>query len=109
MDMSAAALPAISGRASEAERNHPLYNEWLKAEQFCRQKMINGQDFKNWLFQREASANRDMWAQHDEYRPFMAWMRENQAGARPCQPTKDRPRGLAFPENFQFWLSGGRW
>ena len=109
MDMSAAALPAISGFATKADENHPLYNEWKAQEAACRLRMINGQDFSSWLFQREAGANRDAWAKHPDYAAFIAWMRETQAGARKCKATKDLPYGLAFPENFKVWLTGERW
>lgn len=102
MDMSTAALPAISGRASEAEHNHPLYKEWKKAESFCRQKMINGTNFSDWLYQREMNEYRNNWANHPQYAAFLVWMRENQGGARKC-------KAGVFPENFKFWLSGGRW
>lgn len=37
-----------------------------------------------------------------DYQNFMAWMRETKAGARPC------PAGQ-FPNNFKFWVEGGRW
>lgn len=100
MDMSAAALPAISGRSNEADKVHPLYNEWRKSETSCTRLMINGQNFKDWLFQREANENREIWSQHEQYRPFMAWMRANQGGAR---------GNLCFPENFKAWLNGVRW
>ena len=100
MDMSAAALPAHSGRASAADRAHPLYNEWRKAESFAQRQMIDGQDFKNWLYQREQAAYRDDWAKHAQYPAFLSWMRETKAGGR---------GKLNFPENFKFWLEGGRW
>lgn len=100
MDMSAAALPARSGRASEADRSHPLYAEWRRAEANNARLMIDGQDFKDWLYQREQHAIRDDWAKHPQYPDFLAWMRSNKGGAR---------GKLIFPENFKFWLSGGRW
>lgn len=109
MDMSVAALPAISGRANEADKKHPRYNEWQRYESSCRRNMINGTNFKNWLSSLEAGENRDTWAKHPEYKNFMAWMRETQAGARKCQPTQDRPNGFVFPENFKFWIAGSRW
>ena len=37
-----------------------------------------------------------------DYQNFMAWMRANKGGARPC------PAG-EFPHNFKYWLDGGRW
>lgn len=109
MDMSKAALPAISGNASNADKSHPLYKEWLAYESGCRLQMINGQDFKNWLYQREQSEYRDNWKNHPEFNAFIRWMRETQAGARNCRPTKENPNGLVFPENFKVWLTGERW
>lgn len=100
MDMSAAALPAISGQASDADRNHPLHREWRQAEASCRRLMINGQNFKDWLYQRGQNEYRDNWAKHPQYPNFLAWMRETKAGGR---------GKLGFPENFKAWLSGERW
>lgn len=109
MDMSKAALPAISGTATKADETHPLYNEWRKAEASNRRNLINGQNFKDWLYQREQNANRDDWAKHAQYPAFLVWMRETKAGGRNCRPTKDMPYGLSFPENFKAWLEGERW
>lgn len=103
MDMSKAALPAISGFASKADETHPLYREWRNYESFCTRQMINGMDFRAWIGQRERFAKLDEWANHPEYKSFLAWMRETKGGARTC------PAGNAFPNNFQFWLEGGRW
>jgi hypothetical protein len=101
MDMSSAALPAISGNASKADETHPLYKEWRKYEAGCTRQMINGQNFKDWLYQREQNAMRDNWAKHAQYPTFLVWMRANQGGAR-------KSPGV-FPENFKAWLDGVRW
>jgi len=37
-----------------------------------------------------------------EYQGFMSWMRSEKGGARAC------PAG-EFPQNFHYWLGGGRW
>lgn len=47
------------------------------------------------------AARRDA-AYHPRLNEFKTWMRAAKAGARTC------PRG-AFPDNFLFWLDGGRW
>ncbi len=100
MDMSVAALPPRTGRASEADRAHPLYREWQRAEANNARLMIDGQNFRDWLYQREQAAMRDDWAKHPRYAEFLDWMRANKGGAR---------GKLNFPENFKFWLDGGRW
>lgn len=100
MDMSKAALPAHSGTCTLADRSHPLFNEWRAYEAGCARQMIDGQNFADWLRQRESAAYRDQWAKHPEYPAFMVWMRANQGGARGT---------LSFPENFKYWLGGGRW
>lgn len=46
----------------------------------------------------EALAQRE----RPEFGAFTAWMRETNASNRSC------PVGV-FPQNFQFWLEGGRW
>ena len=109
MDMSAAALPAHSGRSNESDKTHPLYNEWRRFESGCTRLMIDGQNFSDWLYQREQNAMRDDWAKHPEFPAFQAWMRATKAGGRSCRPTKNLPHGLVFPENFKVWLTGERW
>lgn len=109
MDMSKAAMPAISGRANEADKSHPLYNEWRKYEAGCARNMINGQNFRDWLYQREQNEMRDDWAKHAQYPAFLSWMKSTKAGGRACRPTKDMPGGLNFPENFKVWIDGERW
>ena len=41
-------------------------------------------------------------ASHPRLTEFRSWMQETKAGTRQC------PRG-GFPDNFLFWLDGGRW
>lgn len=102
MDMSGAALPPITGRSTEGDRAHPLYREWRAAEANNARLMIDGQNFKDWLYQRERQQVSDDWAKHSQYPAFVAWMRENKGGARKCSAG-------SFPENFKYWLAGGRW
>jgi hypothetical protein len=109
MDMSAAALPPITGTTSKADETHPLFPLWRQAEASNQRLMINGQNFRDWLFQYERNQRNDDAAKHSEYLNFLAWMRANQGGARPCCPSKEMPNGLNFPANFHYWLAGGRW
>lgn len=101
MDMSKAALPAISGKVSKADQNHPLYLEWCRFESNCNRLMIDGQNFSDWLYQREQAEYRDNWAKHPQYPAFLVWMRETKAGGRKSPG--------AFPENFKAWMNGERW
>lgn len=100
MDMSKAALPAISGNASPADSLHPLYKEWVRAEASNRRNMINGQNFRDWLYQREQQETNQNWVKHPQYPAFLVWMRETKAGGR---------GNRVFPENFKAWMNGERW
>lgn len=102
MDMSAAALPPIQPRISDADRANPLFPEYQRHRSFCDRQMIDAPRFTDWLRQREQGQVRDDWARHPRYPEFLAWMRSEQGGARKC------PAGR-FPENFKHWLDGGRW
>lgn len=100
MDMSAAALPPIQPHISDADRAHPLFAEYRQHRSFCDRQMIDAPRFSDWLYQREQGQMRDHWAKHPSYPDFLQWMRDNKGGARGT---------LTFPENFKFWLGGGRW
>lgn len=49
-----------------------------------------------------AIAQRRDAAAHPRMNEFRSWMQETKGGTRQC------PRG-GFPDNFIFWLDGGRW
>ena len=49
-----------------------------------------------------ALAQRRNAASHPRLTEFRNWMQETKGGTRQC------PRG-GFPDNFIFWLDGGRW
>ena len=100
MHMSAAALPPIHGPVTEADKAHPRYPEYASYRRACDNLLVACAGFADWLRQDEAMAERDAWAEHPQYPAFLAWMRAEQGGAR---------GNLKFPENFQFWLTGGRW
>lgn len=102
MDMSAAALPARYGHASEADHAHPRFNEYARYRSGMSRLMVDSADFRDWLRQTEYHESNDAWAEHEKYPAFLAWMRAEQGGARKC------PAG-SFPNNFKYWLDGGRW
>jgi hypothetical protein len=49
-----------------------------------------------------AFAQRQDAAAHPRLAEFINWMQQTKGGTRTC------PRG-GFPDNFMFWLDGGRW
>jgi hypothetical protein len=102
MDMSAAALPARYGKASEQDRKHPLFVLYQQYRSSMSVNLVNSEDFKDWLFCYEQNLVRENVAKHDKYPDFMKWMVQNQGGARRC------PAG-SFPHNFNYWLDGGHW
>lgn len=109
MDMSAAALPPRSGHYTKADEKHQLFGLYHQKLNSCAQLMIDAPDFENWLFQHERSKRDDSYVAHPQYPDFIAWTRETKCGARPCCPSKDLPHGLVFPDNFIYWMEGGRW
>src|SRR4051794_32267593 len=102
MDMSPAALPPPAPRISPADRRHPLFPVYEQHRRSCVTLLIQCADFQDWLAVRAHQAVRDHAAEHPRYDEFVAWMQANQGGARRC-PAGD------FPNNFNFWLDGGRW
>lgn len=102
MDMSAAALPPRSGYYTRENEKHPLFPLYRQHLSSCARLMIDASDFKDWLFQYERNLESDNAAAHPEYPAFLAWCRETRSGRRTC------PAGV-FPQNFYFWLNGGRW
>lgn len=102
MEMSAAALPPRQPLVTERERADPLFPEYARYRASMNSLLVEASAFADWKFQREQNAIRDTAAQHPLYPDFVAWMRETKAGGRSC------PAGV-FPDNFNFWLTGGRW
>jgi hypothetical protein len=102
MDMSAAALPARYGYASEADQRHPLFPAYQQYRSSMSRLLVDSSNFRDWLYQHEQEVFSREASKHPRYPEFLAWIVEHQAGARNC------PRG-AFPQNFFFWLEGGRW
>lgn len=102
MDISAAALPPRQPTISTKDRTHPLFRLYQQHLSSCSLNLIEASAFADWLYQREQNEKSESAAAHPRYADFLAWMRANRAGARPC------PAGT-FPRNFQYWLDGGRW
>lgn len=100
MDMSAAALPPRYIPINENDRKHPMFPKYMEWRALCSKLMIEANTFKNWLCQYEFQKECDDWCKHPEYKNFMKWMINNQGGARGSK---------SFPENFKYWLTGGRW
>lgn len=104
MDISPAALPPKQpAMPSEAERFHPLYQAYMQHRDFCIRKMITATSWEGFVYQHNRDRCNDEIAKHPRFAEFQQWMRANRGGARPC------PAGNAFPQNFEYWLTGGRW
>ena len=109
MDISAAALPPPPAHYTKADEAHPLFPLYRQHLAACARLLVAASDFDGWLYQREHERRTTVAKDHPDYSAFMAWMHEEQGGARPCLPSHDFPRGLIFPDNFAFWRDGGRW
>jgi hypothetical protein len=104
MDMSAAALPARYGHASQADERHPRFDEYRTYRSGMSRLLVDSDDFSVWLRSTEYHEHLDDEAKHPRMAEFQAWMRANQGGGRRI------PGELqGFPHNFRFWLTGGRW
>jgi hypothetical protein len=102
MDMSAAALPPCQPAISEADRSHPLFPAYMQHRNSCIRLMVTANTFEGFKFQARHEAKCDVAEEHPRFKEFQSWMRETKAGGRKC------PAG-SFPENFYFWVEGGRW
>lgn len=100
MDMSAAALPPR--QPCEADRAHPLFPAYMEHRKACIRLMVEADTFEGFKYQAAHQTKCETAERHSRFKEFQSWMRVNQGGARKC------PAG-AFPENFYFWLDGGRW
>ena len=102
MEISPACLPPRQPVIREQDRSHPRFREYLSYRSSMTNQLAEASSFSDWLYQNEQEAIRANAADHPQYPAFLAWMRQTKAGARRC------PKG-DFPQNFKFWLSGGRW
>lgn len=103
MEMSKAAAPARYGRHNDHDVGHPLFPLYQQYRSSMSAQLVDSSDFRDWLSQYELSLVRDNAAKHPRYPEFLGWMQQNKGGARKC------PAGDYFPQNFHFWLEGGRW
>ena len=101
--ISKAALPPIQPTVSERDKAHPLYPQYSAYRASMSNKLVQADSFNDWLGHRDRHASDDTHRAHAQYPEFQAWMSETKAGGRTC------PGNRKFPENFLFWLSGGRW
>lgn len=102
MQMSEAALPPPTPHITEADRQHPRFRDYDDYRRGCARQLVQADAFRDWLGHQETKATHDRVAQHPRFPEFQTWMRANKGGARIC------PAG-AFPDNFLFWIGGGRW
>lgn len=102
MEMHAAALPPRQPLVTEQDRVDPLFPAYSRYRAAMSNLLVEASAFADWKHQRESEAIRDEAASHPRYPEFVEWMRQTQAGARPCTAG-------VFPDNFNFWLAGGRW
>lgn len=104
MDMSAAALPPIHGVILPADRQHKAFPAYQVYRNGCTRLMVEAESFRDWLAATDREKIDAGWRAHPEYEAFREWMVAEQAGARKC------PAGNgSFPDNFTYWLEGGRW
>lgn len=102
--MSAAALPPIVGTSTAEDQRHPRFGEYRIYRSWCARQMIDCPGFKTWLGGVEREERLAKIAEHPRFKDFQNWMRDTKAGGRKC------PAGHgAFPDNFNYWLEGGRW
>lgn len=101
--MSKAALAPIQPTISDKDRAHPLFPKYAIYRAGMSNKLLEADSFQGWLFQREQQASHDAITKHSRFPEFQRWMGATKAGGRPC------PGNLTFPQNFLFWLDGGRW
>ena|ERR1017187_5913328 len=104
MDISPACSPPIQPHISESDRANPLFGEYMKHRSSVSLLLVKADSFADWLSSRKFQEIGDSATKHQRYPEFLAWMNQNQGGARKCPVP-----GNSFPSNFQFWLDGGRW
>lgn len=102
MDISQAAQPPRQPAVSRADATHPLFPIYQEYRNAMIRQLVEADSFRDWLAQYERRLVEEEATRHPDYSLFRQWMVENRGGARPC------PAG-AFPHNFYFWQSGGRW
>jgi hypothetical protein len=107
--ISKAALPPIQPHISEADRNNPLFPQYQLYRSAMNVLLVEAMSFASWRSAGEREARDRAIMAHPKFKEWQAWMQANRAGARPCRPSKEYPKGVAFPETFYAWLEGERW
>ena len=92
----------IQPKITEEDRADPDFPSYDAYRKSMTELLIEARSFKEWKASRSLDLDIEEYRSNPEYPLFLKWMQENQGGARPC------PKG-SFPNNFIFWLSGGRW
>lgn len=101
-EMSKAALPPRQPAIRKADREHPWFPIYQQYRSAMSAQLVEASAFADWKRSKEAETRMQVWTDHPRLAEFQAWMTANQGGARPCAA------GI-FPNNFIFWLEGGRW
>lgn len=109
MDISRAALPPRTGKYSRSDEAHPLFPLYREKLNSCARLLIDAPNFRDYVYQYERDQRDAVHAAHVRFPEFQQWVRDNRAGGRPCLPNADFPQGRSFPQNFVYWLDGGRW
>jgi hypothetical protein len=102
MEMSAAAMRPIHGAIEPDDRQHKAFPAYEVYRTGCVRQLIAAESFRDWLAATERNKIEQRAREHPLYEDFRQWMVDEQAGARTC------PAG-SFPDNFAYWLEGGRW
>lgn len=103
MDISAAALPPNQPSISDKDLQHPMFPQYQSYRASMSRLLVQASSFKDWLYQKTVNERNDEIAKHPRMQEFQRWMWANAGGRRKC------PAGNSFPDNFNFWLGGGRW
>ena len=90
--------PSIDPKDRENER-FPIYNKYRNA---CIKHDIECEGFATWLALNERLEKDKTFSANSQFSGFRQWMVAEQGGSRRC------PAGI-FPENYLFWVNGGRW
>jgi hypothetical protein len=102
LEISKACSPPVQPAIRKADREHPWFPIYQAHRSSMAAQLVEAPSFEDWKYQRERMLREETIVRHPRFKEFQTWMMENKGGARPC------PAGV-FPNNFLFWLDGGRW
>lgn len=103
MNISQAAMPPSQPSLRDVDRDHPWFPIYMQYRATMSAQLVEADSFANWKSHREHEERMQHIQRHPRFSEFQMWMRDNRGGARKC------PGGNSFPNNFRFWLEGGRW